>query len=474
MPLPGLKSNSFFSTSYFIFIIRFFPSLATTLIMFTLAKLLPETQYGTYQNFWVHLAIFSSLAGFGIPVLLLTYPKDVVVGIFKSLRGQHFLMFSAWVVGCSAAFSLLQAPDLPFWVSFMYMAAFICSLVLESFLMVARTYKLLSGINILYSVLWLVVHWLVIRYQWPIFSVFYGLLVLCLARLVVYVFLAKHHIRRDSTTAGDVQLPVQLRALWLHLGMYDVIQVLSGWGDKFTMSLLLTAAVSAVYFNGAVNIPFLPLLLGAASTSVLLQLSKSTHPQETQKTIQLMNATGRLLSAIVFPIFFYFVIFREQLFPVLFPKYAAAIPVFFMSSLVLPLRAYSFTTVLQRQHKGAIINIGAVAELVLAFALMYPLYLWLGLPGVALSVVASTYCQALFYLYHSAKALGTSMVAMVPLGDWGGKLVIFGVLFFASHQLVVAYFSNIIALILGAGILVISIAVSLVIELKNKGLHGYG
>jgi O-antigen/teichoic acid export membrane protein len=176
-----------------------------------------------------------------------------------------------------------------------------------------------------------------------------------------------------------------------------------------------------------------------------------------------------MLSSIVFPVFFFLYIFRNELFvTVLSEKYIPAIPIFAVSILSLPVRAYSFTTVLQRAHKGHIINIGAVAELVLALALMYPLYLFMGLPGVALSFVISTYLQAVFYLIATARHLRVSPLHLLPLRNWTVKFVMYGSVMLAIHYIGALQYTGKATLLLGALGMVILILFTFVFELNRK------
>ena len=265
----------------------------------------------------------------------------------------------------------------------------------------------------------------------------------------------------------------KVRSLWLHLGLYDITQVLSNFVDKFAISLVLTAQLSAIYFNGSQNIPFLPLLLGAAGSAALIQMARGNKNSEKEDTIKLMNQLGRILSCIVFPVFLFLLFFRAPLLITLFGyKYAPAIPVFAAAILILPVRAYHFTTVLQRMHKGHIINIGAISEFILGCLLMYPLYLWLGLPGVALSFVISTYLQAIFYLVYSARLLQTSPLKLIPYTNWLVKLIVFSTLFIGIRYVCNLYFTGSIPLILGGAAMAAITGVSLYIEYKKQGTHG--
>jgi O-antigen/teichoic acid export membrane protein len=214
-------------------------------------------------------------------------------------------------------------------------------------------------------------------------------------------------------------------------------------------------------------------LLSAAGTAVLIQLASGKRDNEVGETIKLMHQSGKILSSIVFPLFFFLLFYRTELIVTVFTeKYIPAIPVFLAAILVIPVRAYSFTTILQRQHKGNIINIGALSELLLACALMYPLYKWLGLPGVALSFVISTYLQAAFYLFHSGRLLNVSPLQLIPYKNWLVKLIIFATLFISIHYISREYFGVEIALILGGAVMVSSIMLALFIEIRKQRVYG--
>ena len=109
---------------------------------------------------------------------------------------------------------------------------------------------------------------------------------------------------------------------------------------------------------------------------------------------------------------------------------------------------------------------GAVLDLIIACLLMYPLYLSLGLPGVAFSFVVSTYLQAAYYLYHTSKLLAVKWTTMLPLQNWAIKLIVFASLFIGIHYLLASLFAPRIVLICGllsAGIIT---AVSLLVEIR--------
>jgi O-antigen/teichoic acid export membrane protein len=472
------KPRSFFGNTLYIFLIRFFPALAGLLVMVLYARRLDESHYGIYQNFWVQYYILSTVACMGIHVFLLTYTPGVLVQLLRNMRPRIVVGILAWMILCGIVFAGLQQAVVPFFIPIIFLLVNSLVTIAESVLSVFRRFRLVAVINISYALafVWLHEHALANGFEGATAyrSLFLYISLLCLIRLLVYGVMAFRSIR-NTLPDGDAADLVQVRSLWLHMGLYDMLQVIFRWIDKFFVSLLLTAAASAIYFNGSIDIPFLPLILGAAGSAGLMQLAghRNDHAREQHAQYTALHA-GRILSCIVFPLFFFLLFFRYELFAVIFSnKYAGAVPVFLVSILSVPLRAYSFTTVLQHYHKGGIINTGAVLDLVLACVLMYPLYLLAGLPGVAFAFTITSYIQAGYYLHHTAKLLQVRWYSLLPLKNWLVKLIVFSTVFIALHYLLVAYANAQIALFLGgAGLLAVT-AIAIWAEL-NRSKHNYG
>lgn len=469
-------NNIFVSSSFFIFITRFFPSLANLLVIVLYSRHLPEGVYGAYMSFWIQLNILYPFMCLGLHSLVQTYTRNLLANLLSKLTRKHYILYSLWLVLMASVFGWLQydGGNVRFMTSALFILAFAAGVVTESLLIVLRKFTVLSVSGLVYAALFAGIHLWALDGPFSIQTVFSCLLVLNMLRVFVNSCAILLEIRKDKEgyEVEEVELKA-VRTLWMHLGVYDVVQVLSTWIDKFVIALVLTSGMSAIYYNGAQNIPFLPLLLSAAGSAILLQMADVRGRQRTGSTIEMLNRSGRMLSSIVFPVFCFLFFFREELFVNVFSeKYIPSIPIFAASILVLPVRAYSFTTVLQQEHKGNIINIGAVGELLLACLLMYPLYLLFDLPGVALSFVISTYIQAIFYLLQTARVLGTSVTTLIPLLNWLMKLIVFSLFFIAIHYSLSIYFTGKFTLILGAAVMVVVIAISLLVELMLEKKHG--
>src|SRR5690606_5233881 len=151
--------------------------------------------------------------------------------------------------------------------------------------------------------------------------------------------------------------------------------------------------------------PFLPLLLSAVSSATIMQLAKKDETNSDQ-IVEMLHQSSAVLTAIAFPVFGWLLFFGDSFIVTLFsPKYLDSVKVFQFSILVIPIRAYSYSTVLQYKRKGQLLLKGLLLDMLLALLLMYPLYQLFGLRGMALSMVIGTFSLAVFYLYHTAKIL---------------------------------------------------------------------
>ncbi len=467
---PSLKAGNraFYSTSFLIFIARFFPSLASLLVVVIYSRNLPKADYGSYQNFWIQLNVLCPVACFGIHALLVTYSPAFIVSLKNRIPAGGYLKYVFWVLLLGGVFSWLQGRGgTGYIIPFVLFVFYSFSVILESAMVVFRRFGSLIALNLLYALCYGMLHYYVLRNGFSLYHIFLLLTVVVFIRFAVYGIIV---LRSTATVPADDAGFVdnnKIKNLWLHLGFYDVSQSLFSYVDKFIISLALASGVSAVYFNGAQNIPFLPILLSSAASALLLQLSSDAGGYNAKDaTIALLLHSGKVLSCIVFPIFFFLFLSGGELMGLL--HYPDSTPVFLISVCVLPLRAYSFTTVLQKHHKGATINIGAVLDLALACALFYPFYRWLGLPGVALSFVVSTYFQAAFYLFHSARALQAGVFEIIPLKHWLLQLIVFGSLFIGIHYVAKLYFTGHIVLFLTGAVMIALIGGSLWYELRSQ------
>jgi len=104
---------------------------------------------------------------------------------------------------------------------------------------------------------------------------------------------------------------------------------------------------------------------------------------------------------------------------------------------------------------------------------MIILYPFMGMKGIVLSIVISTYCQVLYYLWHSAKILHVTIWKLVPLQKLLLKFLILLALYFIIF-LLLAHFSIIIKIIVGVLFTSLLIVAGLWSYLKTFFKKDYG
>lgn len=453
-PTPSVPTRgTLLSTSAAIFLIRFFPTLASVVALVWLARGTAPTYYGRYQSFWVQWQVLHAVACLGLPTLVLTYPAARLRGLARAARPRHWAALAGWICLLAGGFVGAQwwggsafAP----WQAGLFLLVNVPVAILEAYVLGQRQLRAVALVSVGYAGLFILSHGLLIGQLISSAQLMAGLLLASAVRLA-----ALGHLARLAPAAPALAEPLAwpaVRSHWAHMAFNDVVQVLFRWVDKLALNFLLPAALFALYFNGTLDVPFLPLLLGAAGSTLLLHFGEPGLTDA--ERLATLRAAATLLGRLVFPLFCFLLFFRRELFGVVFAHhYDAAVPLFVVSSLVVPLRAYNFTALLQHKGQGRRISRGAVLDLILALALMYPLYRLLGLAGVALAFVLSTYAQAGYYLGHTARLLRVPWASLVPWRPWATQLLGAALGLGLLHGLLAAWLAERMVLLAGAGLL---------------------
>lgn len=421
--MPTVNKTSFLTSSIYIFLLRFFPTAALFICWVLLSRNLSLNAYGVYQSWWIYFMLFTSIASVGIPSLLLTYTNEQVHLLWKKISARSVVYFGVLLLLLSVCCLVLQylagfaiAPI----ITLLFFISTVVLVIAETYLIVSQKLKLITLLSCLYAIAFVVLHVYYLHTTFDLASIIKALNFLLGIRLAIVLIAVYQHFTNNTSAAIGVDIDLQkTQHLWLHLALQDVLQYIFKWIDKVVVVALLSTSLTAIYFNGAIDIPFLPILLGAFTSAGLLFLAQVKNTETQQHSIALLHKTGVLLNALVMPLFLFLLFFAAPLFALFFGhRYDASVPIFQGSILVLPLRAYGFTSMLQHAHKGSIINKGALLDLLIAIAAMYPLYWLMGLPGLAFSFVLSSYIQAAYYSVHTAQLLQVRVLDLFPLKIW--------------------------------------------------------
>lgn len=406
---------------------HFLKLLVQLLILYWYARWLSLEEYGRYQLVWLVSNLISVIGLFGLPLMLLSYP----ISSIKKWIQTHRLLFASSVLllhSIPILYLLFNTSPLQtgeFWLIVGMVLLQHVSIIAETIAIRAQQEKKLLIVNIVYQLLFVAAHFLVFYTAYQLQALIIGLIIALLVKIGTLWVPFNQVFEQKTAEENDPKIGSQ----WLFLGLNDILGVLFKWVDKWFILLLISVAQFAVYFNGSYGIPVYALMLSAVGSIMLVDMSRNKSKQNILRTL---HHSALLLSAVVFPSFAYLLFYHGELFTWLFSeKYEAAIPIFFVTLFVLPLRITHFTAALQVQQQTAIILKGSLYDLIAAIVLMAILYPLAGLPGLALAFVLSTWMQGFYYAWHTAKLIKSNMKHLLPfqlLSYWlMGSIVLLGI-----------------------------------------------
>lgn len=391
--------------------------MASLIVLVLFARVLPQSEYGQYQNLWIKLLLIGGIANAGISIAVFSFSVAELRFFLSKIKVKHIAVYGLFLLALSIWFisdGVAESSTADYFTRWLFFITYVLSGIMEAVLIVLKRFKLLIATAIIYFAGFLLFHYLYISIGFSLTLLIAAIAALFLIRTMLFAYQLRKWVGATKNELENIGRGKE--RLWLHFALYNFYSVVFQWVDKYAVSLMVTAALSAAYFNGTISIPFLPQAFGAVSSALLLQLSSTKVLHNRDVTVSSVHQASGLLSAIAFPIFAYLFFFRHEVFEVVFSgKYAEAVPIFAASLLLVPVRCFDFVAILQSRGFGKIINGGALFDLLLACALMYPFYVWLGLPGIALAPVVSTYAQSLYYLYCSGKILRYPIWKLFPV-----------------------------------------------------------
>lgn len=383
--------------------------LAQVLVILIYARTLSVDDYGYYQTIWLYSGFIGVVSLFGLPLMILSAGFEVV----KKYAIKHKTKVT--VVALSFFFIpiiilFLIEPGLNHLEKLLivlFTLAQNISVIRECIVLKAEGHQKVLKANILFTALFIAVHLLLAES----FNLSFLIIGLTICFIIKSSFLRKPLIVQDETNNLDPEITVGRQ--WLLLGLFDLINVLYKWFDKWIILYFITVSQFAIYFNGSYEIPVFGLMVSAVGNIMLVEWGKlnvtGTHIRS------LMHQSTNFLATLVLPSFAFLIFNYEAFFILLFSeKYSAATPIFFIAIFILPLRTVNFTAPLQTLRRNDKILTGAIMDICLAIILMFFFYPKFGLNGIILSIVIATWVQAIFYFICIAKYAQLKIASVLP------------------------------------------------------------
>ncbi len=393
-----------------VFIGKLLPILIFVVISILYARKLSYNDYGKFQTFWIYSNVLNIIVAFAMPSIILAN-RDVVfhffTGAFKKKIGLFYVVL---YVAVAVAFYLSVhnlSPTIKFCI-LVFIALQFATTVADTLLIKCNQLQLYFAANFIYSILFLAIHLYFYFNAFNLVHLIYGLLGLVAAKSLLLFFIKKTAADAYESTAKNIFFKN-----WLYIGSNEIVGVIARWLDKMYVVLLLSAANFAIFVNGTIEIPLFAVLISTAETFMLTKISHNVADKKQSALI--FKESFKLLSFISFPVFFMLLIVHKEAFAVVFNnRYNESVPIFLISIFIIPLRINHYSVLLQCYNASNKILAGSVIDILLALVLMTFLYPTVGVAGVALAIVLSTYVQVFYYLWQSAKLIKVGVSDLVP------------------------------------------------------------
>jgi O-antigen/teichoic acid export membrane protein len=421
--------KSFLSTDFLaIAISKLLPSFFLLIITILFARNLSKSAYGNFQTFWLYYNLLAVFLNFGVSSSILSNDLNSTLFFFKKYKAQIIFSYLAFsLVVLLSAFSIIPNVNMEV-KGVLFFCVFIQVLgsVLDALLIKISKIRVYTITSILYSVIFFIVHLFFYYNEFNLLKLVYCIAIMSLLKLCLFFFVKLPKVENKTT------LNTNFFPNWLFVGITAILGIVAMWLDKIFIQHTMPPEQYAIFFNGALELPFFAVLIGAMETVLLRNISANLQNQIF--VVKNFKQSIKILSSIAIPVFFCFLVIYKEVFAIVFNNnYNASTSIFFIYIFLIPLRVTHYGVILQSYGKAYLISVGALLDIIFSLCLMFLLYPKFGTVGVAFSLVISTYLQALFYIWHSARVLEIKIFNLIPIKDLLKKVALNATLFFLVY-----------------------------------------
>jgi O-antigen/teichoic acid export membrane protein len=182
---------------------------------------------------------------------------------------------------------------------------------------------------------------------------------------------------------------------------------------QYTVSHSFGPVLFAIYSVGCLQLPFVDFVAGPAANVMMVKMA-----ERTPERLTIWRDTTRKLALVFLPMFALLVISAREIILLLFTKrYAAAIPIFMLWTVVVPLAALQTESILRvfaQTHFILFVNLlrlGMIAGMIGTFVVVF------GLRGAVLITLTATAVSKGLSLVRAARLMRASLREVLPWGS---------------------------------------------------------
>jgi len=214
--------------------------------------------------------------------------------------------------------------------------------------------------------------------------------------------------------SGTVDVSDQFRYA-VPLALSSMVGVIGYQIDQLVVGRFLDPAMFAVYVIGAIEIPVIQQLAGSANSVLVPAMAECHSRGDTRGILDLWGSATRKLGLIVFPTFWFFMVFAGDFIQLLYSqKYAGSVDFFRIYLLLTPLRVTTFSLVATATGRTGQIFSGAVLFTVSNIGLSIALVVPMGAYGPAIATVICSAGLAGYYLIRIKPVLNVTVREILP------------------------------------------------------------
>jgi len=214
---------------------------------------------------------------------------------------------------------------------------------------------------------------------------------------------------------GKGTLAIQM-SFALPIVLSTTTDIVSRWLDKYVVSFFFGPEALGVFFVGAIEIPFIGVIVSSVFSVVSPVLNSLHHENDFSGFAKLVSNTFIFLAKIVWPVFFYLFVFADHIIPLVFKEeFEGAVLPFRIYLLLVPLRIAVYGVIVVALSRPRVVLQCALLALMANFVLNIVLALQLGFVGPAIATVVSTYLHVVMLMYIILRELRVPFENVVPV-----------------------------------------------------------
>ena len=271
-----------------------------------------------------------------------------------------------------------------------------------------------------------------------------------------FIWFLDQFLRREEGSLSPATVhPGELLAYGVPLSLALIVGRVNVQVDKYLVAIVASQADFASYTLGAVELPLVASLAYSVTNAMVPALSASAKEGDTGAFLRYWHGSVIKVAVIMMPVFCFFFLEADSAMRVLFTgKFVGAAAPFRAYLLLLPLRLCSYGAVLRALGRTRGVLTSSIAALAANAALIYPLYLALGLIGPAIAAVIGQLVMIGMLLGQIRSSLALSWSSVMPYRAIGKTLLVAAASTLPVAGLMLLAKNDVLRLLLGALLLV--------------------